>query len=117
MSTEKLSEHDHGVALSIPNAKAKEIAQTLLEERSKQPLTLQDVITRLLEKRIEAWKTLPFSVRKVMLERPQDFQFVDRGVCKENDFPFDIIYANMVWRCKSNSTYGIYEWILQDLLT
>jgi hypothetical protein len=40
------------------------------------PLTVKDVISRLIEVDSVAWRGLPQSVKDALIERPQDFQFV-----------------------------------------
>ena len=64
-------------------------------------LTVKDIIHRLVERDLQAWKALPESIRDRMLERPQEFQLVGNkaymATSKEN-FDYDIVYNNTLWR-------------------
>lgn len=78
-------------------------------------LTVKDIIHRLVERNLQAWRALPEAVRDRMLDRPQDFQLVVNktyiATSKEN-FDYDITYNGTVWRY---SGAGV-NWILANIL-
>lgn len=61
-------------------------------------LTVKDVVHRLIERNLQAWRALPERVRDRILERPQDFQLVSNTSRKEGDFDYNILYNGTVWR-------------------
>lgn len=74
-------------------------------------LTVKDIIHRLVERNLQAWRALPEKIRDRMLERPQDFQLVAANDRKEGDFDWDIAYKGTIWRY--NGTKVV--WVLYDL--
>jgi len=78
-------------------------------------LNVKDIIHRLVERNLQAWKALPESIRDKMLDRPQDFRLVGNkmynGTSKEN-FDYDIIYNNTLWRYNGASL----NWFIADIV-
>lgn len=68
------------------------------------PLTVKDVISRLLEVDIQAWKALPSSVREMLMECPTHFEFV-----KGLDVLPDIKYHGVVLRWAYNSGWYLFR--------
>lgn len=75
-------------------------------------LTVKDIMHRLVERNLQAWKALPEKVRDRMLERPQDFQLVANLYRKEGDFDYNILHNGTVWRYHPTAVL----WVLQDLV-
>lgn len=78
-------------------------------------LTVKDIIHRLVERNLQAWRALPEAVRDRMLERPQDFRLVGNklynGASKEN-FDYDIVYNGTLWRYNGAGV----NWVLADII-
>lgn len=74
-------------------------------------LSVKDIIHRLVERNLQAWRALPEKVRDRMLERPQDFQLIPAKDRKEGDFDWDILYAGTVWHYHGSKLV----WLLQDI--
>ena len=61
-------------------------------------LTVKDIVHRLIERNLQAWKALPEKIRDAMMERPQEFQLIPSKTAKEGDFDYNILYNGTVWR-------------------
>lgn len=75
-------------------------------------LTVKDIMHRLVERNLQAWKALPEHVRDRMLERPQDFQLIANKNRKEGDFDYNILHNGTVWRYHTTAV----QWVLQDIV-
>lgn len=75
-------------------------------------LTVKDIIHRLVERNLQAWRNLPEKIRDRMLERPQDFQLVANKQRKEGEFDYNIQYNGTIWRFNASALV----WILQDIV-
>jgi len=78
-------------------------------------LTVKDIIHRLVERNLQAWRALPESIRDRMLERPQDFHLVGNkmynSTSKEN-FDYDIVYNGTLWRYNGAGVH----WVIADII-
>lgn len=74
--------------------------------------TVKDIIHRLVERNLQAWKALPEKIRDKMLERPQDFQLIGNKSAKSGDFDYDILHNGTVWRYHNTAVV----WVIQDIL-
>ncbi len=78
-------------------------------------LTVKDIIHRLVERNLQAWRALPESIRDKMLERPQDFHLVGNktysSASKEN-FDYDIVYNGTLWRYNGAGVH----WVIADIV-
>lgn len=61
-------------------------------------LTVKDLVHRLIERNLQAWKALPEKIRDAMMERPQEFQLIPTKLPKEGDFDYSILYNGTIWR-------------------
>lgn len=96
----------------------------LLEERdnwtSKPPveavqssLTVQDVITRLIEDNVVAWKALPLAIRVSLIETPNKFIFINKeNLIKVGDLSFNIQYNGVTFRFSSK----LSAWVIEDIV-
>ncbi len=75
-------------------------------------LNVKDIIHRLVERNLQAWRALPEHVRDRMLERPQDFQLVPNKLRKDGDFDYNILYNGTVWRFHTTAVV----WTLHDIV-
>lgn len=75
-------------------------------------LTVKDIVHRLIERNLQAWKALPEKVRDAMMERPQDFQLIGNKNRKEGDFDYNILHNGTVWRY---SPSGVV-WNIHDIV-
>ena len=71
-------------------------------------LCVKDIIHRLVERNLQAWRALPEDVRDRMLDRPQDFRLIGNKTynssSKEN-FDYDIVYNGMLLRYNGAGVY------------
>lgn len=78
-------------------------------------LNVKDIIHRLVERNLQAWRALPEAVRDKMLDRPQDFHLVGNkmynSASKEN-FDYDIIYNGTLWRYNGAGV----NWVIADIV-
>ena len=78
-------------------------------------LTVKDLVHRLIERNLQAWKALPEKIRDAMMERPQEFQLIGNkeyiSTSKEN-FDYDILYNGTVWRY---SGAGV-NWVISNIV-
>lgn len=74
-------------------------------------LSVKDIIHRLTERNLQAWRALPEKIRDRMLERPQDFQLVLNKQRKEGDFDYNIVYSGTVWRFHGTAI----AWVIADI--
>lgn len=73
-------------------------------------LSVKDIVHRLIERNLQAWRALPERVRDKMLERPQDFQLIPTKREKEGDFDWSILYNGTVWRYHTTAlVWTIYD--------
>lgn len=75
-------------------------------------LTVKDIIHRLVERNLQAWRNLPEKIRDRMLERPQDFQLIGNKNRKEGEFDYNILYNGTIWRYSGTAVM----WVLQDIV-
>jgi len=73
------------------------------------PLTVKDVISRLIEVNAGAWATIPQSMKDAMIERPQDFQFINPVSDTGRQLP-NILYNGVVLR------HGGHGWVLDKIV-
>ena len=78
-------------------------------------LNVKDIIHRLVERNLQAWRALPEAVRDRMIERPQDFRLVGNKMynhsSKEN-FDYDIVYNGTLWRYNGAGVC----WVIADVV-
>ena len=78
-------------------------------------LTMKDIVHRLIERNLQAWKALPEKIRDAMMERPQEFQLIGNkdynGSSKEN-FDYDILYNGTVWRYNGAGV----NWVIANIV-
>jgi len=78
-------------------------------------LTVKDIIHRLVERNLQAWRALPESIRDKMLEHPQDFRLIGNkmynSTSKEN-FDYDIVYNGTLWRYNGAGVH----WVIADII-
>lgn len=78
-------------------------------------LTVKDIVHRLIERNLQAWKALPEKIRDAMMERPQEFQLIGNkeynGTSKEN-FDYDIQYNGTVWRYNGAGV----NWVIANIV-
>ena len=75
-------------------------------------LTIKDIVHRLIERNLQAWKALPEKIRDAMMERPQEFQLIPTKSPKESDFDYSILYNGTVWRYHPTQL----NWIIADIV-
>lgn len=75
-------------------------------------LSVKDVVHRLIERNLQAWKALPERIRDKMLESPQDFQLIMNKQGKEGDFDYNILYNGTVWRYHNTALV----WMISDII-
>lgn len=75
-------------------------------------LTVKDIVHRLIERNLQAWKALPEKIRDAMMERPQDFQLIPAKTAKDSDFDYSILYNGTVWRYHNTQL----NWIIVDII-
>lgn len=74
-------------------------------------ISVKDIVHRLVERNLQAWRALPEKIRDRMLERPQDFQLVPAKERKDGDFDWDILYSGTVWHYSGAKV----AWLIQDI--
>lgn len=78
-------------------------------------LSVKDIVHRLIERNLQAWKALPEKIRDAMMERPQEFQLIGNkeynGTSKEN-FDYDILYNGTVWRYNGAGV----NWVIANIV-
>lgn len=75
-------------------------------------LTVKDIVHRLVERNLQAWKALPEKIRDAMMEQPQDFQLIPAKNPQVGDFDYNILYSGTVWRYHSTALV----WVIADLI-
>lgn len=75
-------------------------------------LTVKDIMHRLVERNLQAWKALPEPIRDKMLDHPQDFQLIPNDARKEGDYDYNIVYSGTVWRYHNTALV----WMIHKLL-
>lgn len=75
-------------------------------------LTIKDIVHRLIERNLQAWKALPEKIRDAMMERPQEFQLIPNKTAKEGDFDYSILYNGTVWRYHNTQLV----WMIADIV-
>ncbi len=76
-------------------------------------LTVKDIMHRLVERNLQAWKALPESVRDRMLDRPQDFQLISNKARKEGEFDYNIVFGGVEWRYHNTALVWTIHQILR----
>lgn len=96
-------EEDKKVEPTIPMAAVNLLAAEVL--------TVKNIVHRLLERNLKAWRALPESIRDRMLDRPQDFNLIGNKLTP-GDFDYDILYNGTVWR------YNVINscWLIQEII-
>lgn len=75
-------------------------------------LSVKDIVHRLIERNLQAWRALPERIRDKMLESPQDFQLIMNKQGKEGDFDYNILYNGTVWRYHNTALV----WMISDII-
>lgn len=75
-------------------------------------LTIKEIVHRLIERNLQAWKALPEKIRDAMMERPQEFQLIPTKNPKADDFDYSILYNGTVWRYHPTQL----SWIIADIV-
>ena len=75
-------------------------------------LSIKDIVHRLVERNLQAWKALPEKIRDAMMERPQDFQLIPTKNPKADDFDYCIGYSGTVWRYHPTALV----WVINDIM-
>lgn len=105
-------------AYSFVNGKAVEVGLQEINVEPTQPMeavesmSVKDIVHRLVERNLQAWKALPEKIRDRMLERPQDFQLIPDKAAKAGDFDWQILYNGTVWRFHNTAIV----WTIADVL-
>lgn len=73
-------------------------------------LTVKDVISKLIEVNATAWAALPQSMKDALIERPQDFQFINPGAGST----VNILYNGVVLRYSGASS--ISAWVVDKIV-
>jgi hypothetical protein len=97
-----------------PTVPMQAISQSMqaVSQEEFQTLSVRDVISRLIERNVTAWKSLPLSVRGAMVERAHDFQFIPNSSLKEGELDINILYNGVVWKYRAE--YG--QWVIHELI-
>lgn len=75
-------------------------------------LTVKDIVHRLVERNLQAWKALPEKIRDAMMEHPQNFQLIGNKNPKGEDFDYNIVYSGTVWRYHPTALV----WVIADII-
>lgn len=75
-------------------------------------LSVKDIVHRLVERNLQAWKALPEKIRDAMMERPQNFQLIPTKNPKADDFDYSIGYSGTVWRYHPTALV----WMIADII-
>lgn len=75
-------------------------------------LSVKDVVHRLIERNLQAWRALPEKIRDKMLESPQDFQLIPNKGAKNGDFDYNILYNGTVWQYHNTALV----WMISDII-
>lgn len=94
----------------IVNVGEKKVEPTQPMEAVDKPLTVRDVISRLIEVNSGAWVSLPQSMKDALIDRPKDFQFVDSFLGSQPTTP-KILYNGVLLRF--NRSYWEVEKIIR----
>lgn len=109
-----LAEHDTGC---VGVRSSMHSSGVRLSDCAEPQLTVKDVVVRLIEKHVGAWKALPNKVRNAMIERPQDFRLVDQVIKPGGEqYPPHIEYNGTAWRYTFNHKYCVGGWMIDDLI-
>jgi hypothetical protein len=95
----------------IINVGAKTVEPTVPME-AMEILSVKDIMHRLVERNLQAWKALPESVRDRMLDHPQDFQLIPNNARKEGEFDYNILHNGTVWRYHNTALV----WTLHEVI-
>ncbi len=74
-------------------------------------LTVKDIVHRLIERNLQAWKALPEKIRDAMMERPQEFHLIPTKNPKAEDFDYSILYNGTIWRYHALHI----SWVIADI--
>jgi hypothetical protein len=99
--------HTQAYSFVYSDIQDKKMQTTQAIETTQKPLTVRDVITRLIEADVHAWKGLPQSVRDALLDRPQDFQFNGSLPTVPGGLVFTILYNGVVIKQTSNGVWVV----------
>jgi hypothetical protein len=105
-------------AYSFVQGKAVELGLEEINVEPTQPmeavetLTVKDIVHRLIERNLQAWKALPEKIRDAMMERPKDFQLIPARNPKEGDFDYNILHNGTVWRFHPTAVV----WTIHDIV-
>lgn len=105
-------------AYSFVNGQAVEVGLQEINVEPTQPmeaverLTVKDIIHRVVERDLQAWKALPEKIRDRMLERPQDFQLIPSKAATHGEFDWAILYNGTVWRYHATALV----WAIHDIV-
>jgi hypothetical protein len=75
-------------------------------------LSVKDIVHRLIERNLQAWKAIPEKIRDAMMDRPQNFQLVPTKNLKGDDFDYSILYNGTVWRYHPTALV----WVISDIV-
>lgn len=75
-----------------------------------EPLTVKDVVTKLIEENLQAWRALPQSVRTALIENPGAFQFGQLSL-KDGSFSLTITYKGVSLRYNHTAV----AWVINDI--
>lgn len=75
-------------------------------------LTVKDLVHRLIERNLQAWKALPEKIRDAMMERPHEFQLIPTKNPKPEDFDYSILYNGTIWRYHVTHL----NWVIADIV-
>ncbi len=75
-------------------------------------LTVKDIVHRLVERNLQAWKALPEKIRDAMMEHPQNFQLIPAKNPQVGDFDYSIVYSGTVWRYHATALV----WVISDII-
>lgn len=96
----------------IVNVGESKVEPTQPMEAVPEIMSVKDVVHRLVERNLQAWKALPEKIRDRMLESPQDFQLVPAKRVKDSDFDWAILYNGTVWHYHTTAVV----WMIHDIL-
>ena len=78
-------------------------------------LNVKDVVHRLIERNLQAWRALPEAIRDKILDSPQDFQFPANKTYNSRsseNFDYDIVYRGVLLRYNGAGV----NWVVADII-
>lgn len=103
--------HVQAMPIRVLNKETSKVEPTQPME-SVESLSVKDIVHRLVERNLQAWRNLPEKIRDRMLERPQDFQLVGAKRLKEGEFDWAIQYNGTVWQYHVTAMM----WYIHDII-